>query len=218
MEEYSITTHWKDTRNHPDFSPVIKGQPEWLTKPWEAPHSFNGELLENIKSPNWFPVMYKFYTEQNSEYIITKDGCTRRIKSYHQNTEWDDIWLKNWMDKAIFTRWEEWKYFNLASQILIDRWYKIQIFKANKNKHIAIICINENGKWRQAKISDVYPKSIKNKNLKNWPLKAEYSPAPELWSHILEFNKDSSWIITKTHAWSKVSHIEQPKNYNFKND
>jgi len=181
-------------------------QPKWLTKPWTAPDKFNGELIVNIRSPRWFPITHKFYTEQGSEYIRAKDGSTRRIKAHHSNA--DDIWLKDRMDKAIFTKNDEWYYFNLAVQLLLENKYKIKICRTNENRNIAIIYICDEGKWRQAYISDAYPESIKNNVLTNWPLKAGYSSIPKIGSIILEFKNNESGLITKAHPWSKVSHIE----------
>ena len=207
MEQYTgqcNNTTWSETTRTLEVVTALN-QPKWLTKPWTAPGSFNWEPLMNIKSPKCIPgikslVLQKFYTEQGSEYIRAEDGSTRRIKSYHPNTDWDDIWLKAWFGKAIFTKGEEWSNFNLAVQILIDKGYNIQICQSNKNKHIAIICIHDWEKWRQAKISDAYSKAVKEKTLKDWPLKTEYSTTPELRSYILEFNMiDKSKTITKAH-------------------
>lgn len=204
-----IPWNWKlDTSTIISDAANVLNQSKWLTKPWSDPDHFNWELLINIESPKWFPVTHKFYTEQGSEYIRTYDGSTRRIKSYHSNTEWEDMWLKDWFENAIFTKGETWYDFNLAVQLLKDKWYTINIYRIIKDgKNISVICILDGKRRRQANISDAYSQAVKEWTIKDWPLVAEYTSYPELNSHILQFNIKNG-VVDKIHPWSKVSYIE----------
>ena len=78
------------------FQGTGKYKPALWTHPGYAPESFNNQQIKTILSPKGAPVSHKFYTEQGSEYILTKDGYARRIKTPHANTGGVDAGLHDW--------------------------------------------------------------------------------------------------------------------------
>lgn len=79
-------------------------KPAILTSPGTSPKTFNGKPLREVISPKGTPATNKFYTKQGSEYVITADGATQRIKSPHANTVGSDIGLHKWSDKAFLLK------------------------------------------------------------------------------------------------------------------
>ena len=71
-----------------------------LTAPGESPDTFDGQRLEDIKSPSGSPVKCKFYTGKGSEYILTEKGESRRIKCEVHGA--GEAGLHEWKDMTFF--------------------------------------------------------------------------------------------------------------------
>ena len=188
-----------------------------LTKPGTAPTTFNGQNISYITSPKGGNVTHKFYTGQGSEYILTKDGFARRVKSPHNNTlgqgsgptEWNaansDAGLHNWNEgTTIFTEGEDGKLFNTAFYKLSDFGFKPGTYGlARKGEKARIMLIDPKTKqWRAAMLSDVYPTTVKEGLQADRVMETNYSDVPKLGWHILE-KADGGW-----HPGSPVAFIE----------
>ena len=188
-----------------------------LTKPGTAPTTFNGQNINYITSPKGGNVTHKFYTNQGSEYILTKDGFARRVKSPHDNTlgqgsgptEWNaansDAGLHNWNEgTTIFTEGEDGKLFNTAFYKLSDFGFKPGTYGlARKGEKARIMLIDPKTKqWRAAMLSDVYPTTVKQGLQADRVMETNYSNVPKLGWHILE-KADGGW-----HPGSPVAFIE----------
>ena len=188
-----------------------------LTKPGTAPTTFNGQNINYITSPKGGNVTHKFYTDQGSEYILTKDGFARRVKSPHNNTlgqgsgpmEWNaansDAGLHNWNEgTTIFTEGEDGKLFNTAFYKLNDFGFKPGTYGlARKGEKARIMLIDPKTKqWRAAMLSDVYPTTVKQGLQADRVMETNYSDVPKLGWHILE-KANGGW-----HPGSPVAFIE----------
>ena len=188
-----------------------------LTKPGTAPTTFNGQNINYITSPKGGNVTHKFYTNQGSEYILTKDGFARRVKSPHDNTlgqgsgptEWNaansDAGLHNWNEgTTIFTEGEDGKLFNTAFYKLSDFGFKPGTYGlARKGEKARIMLIDPKTKqWRAAMLSDVYPTTVKQGLQADRVMETNYSDVPKLGWHILE-KANGGW-----HPGSPVAFIE----------
>lgn len=188
-----------------------------LTKPGTAPTTFNGQNISYITSPKGGNVTHKFYTDQGSEYILTKDGFARRVKSPHNNTlgqgsgptEWNaansDAGLHNWNEgTTIFTEGEDGKLFNTAFYKLSDFGFKPGTYGlARKGEKAKIMLIDPKTKqWRAAMLSDVYPTTVKQGLQADRVMETNYSDVPKLGWHILE-KANGGW-----HPGSPVAFIE----------
>lgn len=188
-----------------------------LTKPGTAPTTFNGQNINYITSPKGGNVTHKFYTDQGSEYILTKDGFARRVKSPHNNTlgqgsgptEWNaansDAGLHNWNEgTTIFTEGEDGKLFNTAFYKLSDFGFKPGTYGlARKGEKARIMLIDPKTKqWRAAMLSDVYPTTVKQGLQADRVMETNYSDVPKLGWHILE-KANGGW-----HPGSPVAFIE----------
>ena len=188
-----------------------------LTKPGTASTTFNGQNINYITSPKGGNVTHKFYTDQGSEYILTKDGFARRIKSPHNNTlgqnsgptEWNaansDAGLHNWNEgTTIFTEGEDGKLFNAAFYKLNDFGFKPGTYGlARKGEKARIMLIDPKTKqWRAAMLSDVYPTTVKQGLQADRVMETNYSDVPKLGWHILE-KANGGW-----HPGSPVAFIE----------
>lgn len=182
-----------------------KYKPAVLTQPGAAPTTFNGKTLTEITSPNGAPVTKKFYTEQGSEYVLTADGATQRIKSVHANTGGSDIGLHDWNQKAFFTLGDEGKAFNTAGAMMAQKGIPFTI-TAQEGKLQYLLY--DGRQWRPAKISDVYPKAVQQ-GTPDTIIAATYSKNPLIGSHILEVNTKDR-LVSRIHPGSEVSYIEKP--------
>lgn len=177
-------------------------KPAILTSPGTSPKTFNGKPLREVISPKGTPATNKFYTKQGSEYVITADGATQRIKSPHTNTGSSDMGLHKWSDKAFFTKGEEGKNFNTAGALLQEKGIPFTITSEYRKLQYLLF---DGKQWRPVMMSDVYPKSVRGKDL---PITTSYSDKPELGTHILEVNSKNN-IVTSIHPGSDVSYIEK---------
>ena len=176
-----------------------------LTKPGTAPTTFNGQNINYITSPKGGNVTHKFYTDQGSEYILTKDGFARRIKSPHSNVEGSDSGLHDWNEgTTIFTKGEDGKLFNTAFYKFSDFGFKPGTYGlVRQNGKAKIMLIDPKTKqWREAMFSDAYPTSVKQGLQQDRVLSADYSDVPFIGGHILE-KTSGSW-----HPGSSVAFIE----------
>ena len=176
-----------------------------LTKPGTAPTTFNGQNINYITSPKGGNVTHKFYTDQGSEYILTKDGFARRIKSPHSNVEGSDSGLHDWNEgTTIFTNGEDGKLFNTAFYKFSDFGFKPGTYGlVRQNGKAKIMLIDPKTKqWREAMFSDAYPTSVKEGLQQDRVLSVDYSDIPFVGGHILE-KTSGSW-----HPGSQVAFIE----------
>ena len=156
-----------------------------LTYPGQNTYTFNGQPLSEIYDPNQKRIISKFFTSHNSEYILSADGMSRRIKKANLS----DDGLYSWTDKLIFTSYD-----NLQDVVYIIR----QNMKKNKptqikfdNNVMFVNSINSNGEWE----------TIKQLN--------DFSLTPEIGKYVLEFKFDGNdGIISKHHPGHDVSYIE----------
>lgn len=189
-----------------------------LTKPGTAPTTFNGQNIRYIESPSGGQVSHKFYTEQGSEYILTKDGFARRIKSPHNNVlgqnsgpiEWNaktsDAGLHNWNEgTTIFTEGKNGETFNLAFDKLSTGFKRgtYGLVRKGGNKARIMLIDPKTNQWREVMLSDVYPTTVKEGLQADRVLEATYSDVPKLGWHILEKTKNG-W-----HPGSPVVYIEK---------
>lgn len=181
-----------------------KYKPAILTQPGTAPTTFNGKPLSQIISPKGTPAKSKFYTEQGSEYVITADGATQRIKSAHANTGGSDIGLHGWSDRAFFTKGQEGETFNMAGMLLKENGIPFTI--TSKNGKLQYL-LYDGQQWRTALMSDVYPKAVQS-GMKDIPIVTDFSTTPEIGTHLLEVTTKNN-MISGIHPGSAVSYIEK---------
>jgi hypothetical protein len=133
-----------------------------LTKPGTAPTTFNGQNINYITSPKGGNVTHKFYTDQGSEYILTKDGFARRVKSSHANTGGTDAGLHEWNKGA--TRFLDSDELGWSYQAWTDRTKPLGF--SEKDGIISLVT-KDNGKWRYVMRSELRPNAIKNGTIKD---------------------------------------------------
>lgn len=172
----------------------------FLTTPGSSPTTFNGEILETIRSPKGGKVTNKFYTGQGSEYIITEDGYARRIKSDQGK---GDHGLHDW-NKG-YTAF-------LDPSVGFDK-IKMETIRSKfphavptmTDKGLVFIS-PKNGKWEVLKTEELFPASVKQGTLPkgDYIIKAEKTPT--LGYTVLEYNRDPQnfWF----HPGHEVSFIE----------
>lgn len=175
-----------------------------LTKPGTAPTTFNGQNISYITSPKGGNVTHKFYTDQGSEYILTKDGFARRIKTPHANTGGADAGLHEWNqgktyfldDKGNFSgqfRLIKEKVPNIA--VATGKDGKMYFMNADTNKLI----LNE----------EIFPKAVEKGILSKGYYNIPYSQEPKLGYSLFEFGTNgTTGKINWYHPGSSVAFIE----------
>ena len=175
-----------------------------LTQPGTAPTTFNGQNIQYISSPNGQPVTHKFYTDQGSEYILTKDGFARRVKSPHTNTKGTDAGLHDWNqgktyfldDKGDFSgqfRLLKEKYPNVA--VATGKDGKMYFLNTDTNKLILT--------------EDLFPRAVNQGILQKGYYGIPYSYEPKLGYSLFEFGTNgTNGTINWYHPGSQVAFIE----------
>ena len=174
-----------------------------LTKPGTAPTTFNGQNISYITSPKGGNVTHKFYTDQGSEYILTKDGFARRIKTPHANTQGADAGLHEWNKGA--TRFLDSDELGWSYQAWTDRTKPLGF--SEKDGIISLVT-NDNGKWRYVMRSELRPNAVKNKTIKDGIIQSAYTTEPKVGKWILEYGTNPTGEINWFHPGSQVAFIE----------
>lgn len=155
-----------------------------------------------VKSKSGNNVVLYFETKQGSKYILTDKNESKRIKSVHSNA--DDSGLKDWYQKCVFVDEKSEKAAN-AFQFLVD---KFEVFLFAKGNAITL-ATKENGKFRNLKMSDAFPKAVSSNVLKDGDITFQYSTKPVIGQSVVEFNVESSGKIKSYHFGSPVSKIKK---------
>lgn len=174
-----------------------------LTKPGTAPTTFNGQNINYITSPKGGNVTHKFYTDQGSEYILTKDGFARRIKSSHANTGGADSGLHEWNKGA--TRFLDSDELGWSYQAWTDRTKPLGF--SEKDGVISLVT-KDNGKWRYVMRSELRPNAVKNKTIEDGIIQSTYTTEPKVGKWILEYGTNPTGEINWFHPGSQVAFIE----------
>ena len=179
-----------------------------LTQPGTSPTTFNGQNIQYIYSPKGGPVTHKFYTEQGSEYILTKDGFARRVKSPHGNTGGKDAGLHNWNKGA--TRFIDDP--NSEINFAYHAWTDISKPLGFQEKNgVMTLMVKDNGKWRPMMRSEVRPSAVKNGTVKEGPIQQTYTTYPRIGTSLIEYGTNTEGGINWFHGGSPVSFIEGMK-------
>ena len=174
-----------------------------LTKPGTAPTTFNGQNINYITSPKGGNVTHKFYTDQGSEYILTKDGFARRVKSSHANTGGADAGLHEWNKGA--TRFLDSDELGWSYQAWTDRTKPLGF--SEKDGIISLVT-KDNGKWRYVMRSELRPNAVKNKTIKDGIIQSAYTTEPKVGKWMLEYGTNPTGEINWFHPGSQVAFIE----------
>lgn len=174
-----------------------------LTKPGTAPTTFNGQNINYITSPKGGNVTHKFYTDQGSEYILTKDGFARRVKSSHANTGGADAGLHEWNKGA--TRFLDSDELGWSYQAWTDRTKPLGF--SEKDGIISLVT-NDNGKWRYVMRSELRPNAVKNGTIKDGIVQSAYTTEPKVGKWMLEYGTNPTGEINWFHPGSQVAFIE----------
>jgi len=165
--------------------------------------TFAGKDPREFTSPNGGKAAMVIVTAQGSRYLITDDGMVLRHKSAHANTGGDDQGLKNWSQHIEFYDPSEkvgGTTFPLAVSAAVSKNLPVALSKTPDG--LRALAILDNGKWRVAKISDVFKHVAKD----DVPIAGKYSTSPKLHWHTMDYDINSKGMLSRVHPGSPVSH------------
>lgn len=169
----------------------------------EASYTFAGKDPRSFKSPKGGTADMLIITAQGSEYLITSDGMVLRNKSFHANTGGADAGLKSWSDKIEYFDPSEkigGTTFPLATGMAVSKGIAVALSTTQDNRRALVIL--DNGKWRVAKISDIF----KNVASVDAPIVSKYSTVPKLNWHVMDYNLNANGTLKSVHPGSPVTH------------
>lgn len=85
--------------------PIPLGNMIQTTLPEQNSRTFNGQSIDNIQDPHGKGIKSKFFTSKMSEYILSSDNMSRRIKK----AGLQDDGLYQWSDKLVFMSYDHLK-------------------------------------------------------------------------------------------------------------
>jgi hypothetical protein len=165
--------------------------------------TFAGKDPREFTSPNGGKAAMVIVTAQGSRYLITDDGMVLRHKSAHANTGGDDQGLKNWSQHIEFYDPADTvggTTFPLAVSAAVSKNIPVALSTAPDGRRA--LAIFNNGKWRVAKISDVF----KHVATVDVPIVGKYSKSPKLHWHAMDYDVNSKGMLSRVHPGSPMSH------------
>lgn len=165
--------------------------------------TFAGKNPREFTSPNGGKAAMVIVTAQGSRYLITDDGMVLRHKSAHANTGGEDQGIKDWSQHIEFydpTDKVGGTTFPLAVSAAVSKNIPVALSKAPDGRRA--LAILDNGKWRVAKISDVF----KHVATDDVPIVGNYSTSPKLHWHTMDYDVNSKGMLSRVHPGSPVSH------------
>jgi hypothetical protein len=165
--------------------------------------TFAGKNPREFTSPNGGKAAMVIVTAQGSRYLITDDGMVLRHKSAHANTGGEDQGIKNWSQHIEFydpTDKVGGTTFPLAVSAAVSKNIPVALSKTPDGRRA--LAILDNGKWRVAKISDVF----KHVATDDVPIVGKYSTSPKLHWHTMDYDINNNGMLSRVHPGSPVSH------------
>ena len=165
--------------------------------------TFAGKDPKSFTSPNGGKAAMVIVTAQGSRYLITDDGMVLRHKSFHANTGGEDQGLKDWSQHIEFYDPNEkvgGTTFPLAVSAAVSK--RIPVALSTTPDGRRALAILDNGKWRVAKISDVF----KHVATDDVAIVGNYSKSPKLHWHTMDYDVNSNGQLSRVHPGSPVSH------------
>ena len=177
-----------------------------LTKPGTAPSTFNGQNIKYITSPKGGNVTHKFYTDQGSEYILTKDGFARRIKTPHNNTKGVDAGLHDWnKGKTYFLDTKDANDFAGQFTLIKEKYPNVAV-ATGKDGKMYFMNTDTN---KLILTEEVFPNAVREGILPKGYYNVPYSQEPKLGYSIFEFGTNGpTGKINWYHPGSSVAFIE----------
>jgi hypothetical protein len=162
-----------------------------------------GQDPKKFKSPKGGTPVMMLMTDQGSRYIIASDGMVLRYKSHHSNTGGEDMGMQSWSEHI--------EYYDPSANIggttfpqavakAIEKGLTVAFSKTSDGKRALII--PENGRWRVAKISDIF----KHVASVDAPIVSTFSTTPKLNWHPMDYDLRSNNSVKRVHPGSPVSH------------
>lgn len=208
LMEY-INNFWKNLKKAKlRLQGTGKYQSGILTQPGTSPTTFNGQNIKYIESPNGQSVTHKFYTDQGSEYILTKDGFARRIKSPHSNTNGSDAGLHDWNQGKTYFLNKDANDFAGQFKLIKEKYPNVAV-ATGKDGKMYFINTDTN---KLILTEDVFPKAIECGLMSKGYYSVPYSQEPKIGYSIFEFGTNgSTGKINWYHPGSSVAFIEGMK-------
>ena len=134
--------------------------------------------------------------------MVTEDGQTVRFKSYHKNSGGEDSGLRGWKKPGhrLFAKNNE---FGLMLGNLKEKGFEVKIER--KSDGTAVAMVKEAGSWREAKVSEAYPKAVQTGIRQEGSINSKVSDDPKAGYSLNEWGSSDSTGIHGFHPGSKVS-------------
>ncbi len=165
--------------------------------------TFAGKDPRSFTSPKGGKAAMVLVTAQGSRYLVTDDGMVLRHKSAHANTGGEDAGLKSWSDKIEYFDPSEkvgGTTFPLAVSAAVSKGLPVALSTVQDGRRALVIL--DNGKWRVAKISDVF-KHVAADDAK---ILSKYSTTPKLNWNPMDYDISGNGVINRVHPGSPVTH------------